>query len=96
MLPAKISSRNAEILASSITLMMKVSGKRKVDLGRIKGEIKSRFKDIVSLTGSKKYDDIKVNICMNIEFDGMIRYDVTLTPLVNAPANRMLKSCKRA
>jgi hypothetical protein len=78
-LPKQIVAQKQELLAAPITLTMS-AGDASTDLGKLPASEGERFPDMAKRSSEAKVGSVAAQLVPTTEFDGMQRYDLTLTP----------------
>ena len=79
LLPSAVSTRDAEVLQAPITLTGSADG-RPLEWTGQRARVESARADIVSLAGNAAGEPLAISGTTCVEYDGMIRCDLTLTP----------------
>lgn len=78
-LPARITSQGAELLAAPISLSVTADGQT-ADLAGVATVVTKTRPDVLRAAGETKLGNLTARVATATEFDGLQRYDLTLTP----------------
>ncbi len=88
-MPRQIVNQDAEMLAAAPTLRLRAAGEE-VDLSEVDAEVTNTAAVAAEMTATGSAGALAAQIDVRTEFDGMQRYDLTLTPDGEAPLDQLV------